>query len=48
MGYTWPMNAFFFQVAEYIKFQLPELQIFNKKFEEEESRELEKIRRRWA
>ncbi|XP_011405685.2 PREDICTED: protein-methionine sulfoxide oxidase mical3b isoform X2 [Amphimedon queenslandica] len=35
------------EVAEYIRFQLPELNIFLKKFDEEEQREKEKLRRRF-
>ena len=36
------------QVQDYIKFSLHELDIFCKKFEEEESKEQEKIKKRWV
>jgi hypothetical protein len=36
------------EAAAYIRFQLPELNVFLKKFEEEEERELDKIKQRFA
>lgn len=36
------------QVQDYIKFSLHELEIFCKKFEEEENKEQEKIKKRWV
>ena len=48
LPHIYSVDCFRPQAAEWIKFAIPELEIFCKKYEEEENREVEKLRQRYV